>query len=71
MVSFMLPGMTEFPDLNLLLPRGWKRSIPSGEHGLIRSLASSAVDGAPCEHQHDARVLPQPGSRLPGGRVRS
>ena len=49
---------------------GWKRAIPSGEHGLIRSLTSSAVDGAPHEHQHDARVLPQPGSRLPGGRVR-
>lgn len=59
MVSFTLPGMTEFPDLNLLFLRGWKRAIPSGKHGLIRSLASSAVDGAPCEHQHDARVLPQ------------
>ena len=57
--------------LELLFPRGWKRAIPSGEHGLIRSLTSSAVDGAPCEHQHDARVLPQPGPRHPGERVRS
>lgn len=35
MVSFPLPGMTEFPDLNLLFLRGLKRMIPSG--GMISS----------------------------------
>ena len=71
MVSFTLPGMTEFPDLNLPLPRGWKRTIPSGgtvSSALwhqVQSMARHATINATlvCSRNLD-RVS------LPGGRVR-
>ena len=61
--------------------RGWLRRRPPddaqpvahGGHAGAPGRGESpvgAVDGAPHERQHDARVLPQPGPRLPSGRVR-